>query len=42
VRRDRPHLVLPASLRPVAWLPALPRKLMRLLFRKVELRPQQG
>jgi len=42
VRRDRAHLVLPASLRPVAGLPALPRKLMRLLFRKVELRPRAG
>ena len=39
VRRNRPHVVLPAVLRPVAGLVEIPRALMRLAFRKISPRP---
>ncbi len=39
VRRERPHVVLPRSLKPITALVEIPRGLMRLAFRKLSPRP---
>ena len=39
IRRERPHVVLPAYLRPLVAFVEIPRGLMRLAFRKIDVRP---
>ena len=39
IRRERRNVVLPAAMRPLAGLVEIPRRVLELVFRRVDVRP---